>query len=206
MEVKYKRVMSLSTQTLINLSRDAMDDEITHEEFLHIMFILGCYEEAGWEDANLKKKAKNLIDGLSPYAKEQLNKAIAEGSQMYLRCWDLIDKQNRKRNAGNKGKTDTTTSNNTVDSNIPNSSTDDRPIYKTLGQKIILMPRGREELKKFGIAGEDMQEFMNSRFTYYDTNNGAFDGMFTTEEIVQDYRDYQEDLKKSYPAAPGRGR
>lgn len=196
-ETKFKRVISLANATLLNMTRDAMDGEITNEEFVNIMFVLGSYEEAGWIYDGLKNKAKNLIPTLSPYAKNLLDKAVAEGSDMYEKCERMRKNQNKNRG---KGKTDTPTTNGKKEEN------DDRPIYKVIGSKILLMPRGREELREFGIDELEMQEFLNKNFTYYKNDSGAFDDMFTTEELVQDFREHQDNVNKSYPAAPPRGK
>ena len=204
MEIKFKRVMSISAATVLNLTRDVMDDELTQEEFYKIMFILASYEEAGWTEENLKKKAKAFINDLSSYAQSQLDNAIDEGSQMYLRYWDLIDKQNRSRNGKGKGKT-TGTAENTPTPTEPIQSKKETSMiaedaeFWVEDDDVKMTPKAYEAIKKSKYNVDQIGGYILANEK---TLVLPFDP-YTMEEVIEMF---DADFKKQYPAAPSRGK
>ena len=204
-DTKFKRAMSVSASRILNISRCVIDDDITYDDFFKIMFILASLEEAKWDEEELRNKAKSFLESLSGTAKKELETAIEECQNMYLHYWDLIDKQNKKRNfkknTGNGTTTSTPETNKTV-TPVPTKKEepkDDDEDFWMDGDCVAITPTAAQKIRKAGLKVEDVAGFIqaNERILIL-----PFDPCPIEEVIGM----YEEQMKRQYPAAPGRGK
>lgn len=195
-EVKFKRAMSISASRILNISRCVIDDDITHDEFFKIMFILASLEEAKWDEEELRNKAKSYIESLSRTAKKELEAAIEECQDMYLHYWDLIDKQNKKRNfKKNAGAGKTIVP---VQEKKERKESSDMDFWID-GDNVMMLPRAKDIVENLGY---DLHAICN----YIQENESTLVLPFAPYSIEEILDMYDEKIRRQYPAAPSRGK
>lgn len=195
-EVKFKRVMSISASRILNIARFTEDGDITQDEFFKIMFILASLEEAQWNKDKLKIKAKSYLESLSGTASEEIEKAILECQDMYINYWDLIDKQNKKRNfKKNAGAGKTIVP---VQEKKERKESSDMDFWID-GDNVMMLPRAKDIVENLGY---DLHEVCS----YIQENESTLVLPFAPYSIEEILDMYDEQMKRQYPAAPSRGK
>lgn len=200
-EVKFKRAMSISASRILNISRCVIDDDITHDEFFKIMFILASLEEAKWDEEELRNKAKSYIESLSGTARKELEAAIEECKDMYVHYWDLIDKQNKKRNfkkSAGTGKTETPVQ----EKKKPNGDVNSDFWWDAFSGELMMIPNAMNEVIAAGISESEITK-------YLEENRNTFDlpfNPYSIDDVIDMYIENEKQMKRQYPAAPPRGK
>lgn len=199
-----KTSMSITSSRIINMARDAFDEEMTFEEFTNIMFVLGSYEECGWNEEALGNKAKKLQSTLSPYAKNQLDLAIREGMKMYLNYGTMVDKFNIKNKGKGKKKDDTPSKDTPVPTKKekPKETNDSDFWWDAFSGELMMNPDAANEVVSAGFKIEDVAG-------YLEANRNTFDlpfNPYSIEDVIEMYKEHQKQMKRQYPAAPSRGK
>jgi len=200
-EVKFKRAMSISASRILNISRCVIDDDITQDEFFKIMFILASLEEAKWDEEELRNKAKSYVESLSKTARKELEAAIEECKDMYVHYWDLIDKQNKRRNfkkSAGTGKTEIPVQ----EKKKPNDNVDSDFWWDAFSGELMILPNAINEVIAAGISESEIAK-------YLEENRNTFDlpfNPYSIDDVIDMYMENEKQMKRQYPAAPSRGR